>query len=65
MTAVAFDTLAFVKKLEGSGFTVEQATGISDALKDVLGNTDLATKADLKAEIEKLELKIRAEIAPP
>jgi len=79
MTAtITFDTLAFVTKLEGRGFTVEQATGISDALKDVVGNTDLAskadlkeikndlnaTRADLKAEIEKLDLRIKAEIAP-
>jgi len=41
------------------------------ALKDALGNQDLATKADLnaaradlKAEIEKLDLRIKAEIAP-
>jgi len=58
--AITFDTHDFITKLEGRGFTVEQATGISDALKEVIGNTDLATKTDL----EKTELRIRAEIAP-
>jgi len=54
VAAVTFDTFETVKRLESKGFTTEQAAGISDALKDVLGDTALATKADLQIEIEKL-----------
>ncbi|MBF0566655.1 MAG: DUF1640 domain-containing protein [Nitrospirae bacterium] len=48
--ATTFDTLKFVENLKKSGFSEEQAKGLSDALKDVqdssMGIT--ATKGDLK-----------------
>ena len=48
MTALTFDTLAFVKKLEARGFQTEQAEGVTDALKDVLAMAEVATTRDLK-----------------
>jgi tRNA threonylcarbamoyladenosine modification (KEOPS) complex Pcc1 subunit len=63
MTAVTFDTLAFVKKLEAKGFKTEQAEGITDALKDAFQVTDLASKADLTNELGKIRLEVKAEIA--
>jgi hypothetical protein len=60
MTSVTFDTHAFIKELEDKGFTSAQAEGINEAFKDAFQVADVATKSD----IEKLELKLRAEIAP-
>ena len=42
---VQFDTLKFKKKLTGTGIAQNQATGITEAVKDSFEN--LATKADL------------------
>jgi len=53
MGAIAFDTYAFIKKLEKSGFKEEQAEALSGALKEVQEAhlEELATKGDI------LELK--------
>ena len=67
MTAIAFDTLQFVKNLQAKGFAAEQAEGISDAFKDILIVAEIATKTDikeLKYDIQELRLEIKAEIAP-
>lgn len=58
MGTITFDTLAFAKKLEATGFKADQAAGVSEALKDVIGGAELATKDDLKLEIEKIRLEI-------
>jgi hypothetical protein len=55
MTAVTFDTLAFVKDLQSKGFKQEQAEGISNALKNALTVSEVATKHDIK----ELEVKIK------
>ncbi|MDR1849745.1 MAG: CCDC90 family protein [Zoogloeaceae bacterium] len=60
MTATTFDTLEFVKTLEAKGFKKDQAEGLSAAMKQTFNSSDIATKND----IEKLELRIRADIAP-
>lgn len=55
MTTIAFDTLAFAKKMKAAGFTEQQAEMQAEALKEILG-TELATKKDLvevKASLEK------------
>ncbi len=55
--AVAIDTFAFVKKLKSAGMNEEQAEAQAEAINSVLVNfqnkrlEELATKADLKAEI--------------
>jgi hypothetical protein len=48
MSAVPFDTHAIVKTLQTKGFPVEQAEGITDALKDALTVAEIATKHDIK-----------------
>ena len=48
MSAVPFDTHAIVKTLQTKGFEVEQAEGITDALKDALTVAEIATKHDLQ-----------------
>ena len=50
MSVIAFDTHAFVKRLEKSGFKEEQAEALSEAIKDVneAHLEELATKRDLK-----------------
>ncbi|MDR1848940.1 MAG: CCDC90 family protein [Zoogloeaceae bacterium] len=57
-TAVTFDTLAFVKKLEEKGFSDKQAEGITEALKDA----DIATRAEIKAEIKAAETSTKVEM---
>ncbi|MDR1849159.1 MAG: CCDC90 family protein [Zoogloeaceae bacterium] len=71
--SIAFDTLEFAKTLEEKGFQPQQAEGMSAALKQVFqdretrtqeeirgATTELATRADLKAEVNRLESKIDA-----
>lgn len=51
MTAVAFDTLRFVRALrEKAKFPPEQAEGLADAMSEALQG-DLVTKSDLRAEL--------------
>lgn len=54
--ANAFDTLQAAKQLEGSGFERRQAVAVAAVVQSVQG--DLATKADLKAEILKAAVAI-------
>lgn len=62
MTAVAFDTLKFARSLkEKAHLTTEQAEGFAEAITDAL-HDDLATKTDLKTELEKAELRLEAKI---
>ena len=46
MTAVAFDTLKLARRLEGAGFSREQADGAAEALAETFA-AELATKSDL------------------
>jgi ActR/RegA family two-component response regulator len=48
MSTVPFDTHAIVKTLQTRGFEVEQAEGITDALKDARTVAEIATKHDIK-----------------
>jgi|WetSurMetagenome_2_1015567.scaffolds.fasta_scaffold1178744_1 hypothetical protein len=56
MATLTFDTLKFVKRLKGSGFTDEQAEAISEAFQEAqhAGFENLATKDDLR----ELELRL-------
>jgi hypothetical protein len=58
MTTITFDTLKFVKDLQAKGFAPEQAEGISDALKSVMAIAEIATKHDLKALENKLDIRM-------
>ena len=70
MSSLPFDTHAFVKLLQGAGFTVEQAEVIADLQRETSAATieqarhdyhldELATKRDLR----EVELKLEARIA--
>ncbi len=69
MTAVAFDTLKFVRALrEKAQMTNEQAEGFADAIAEAI-QSDLATKDDitktrteLRTEIRETELRLEAKI---
>ena len=67
--AIAFDTHQFVKRLTEHGFTEEQAEALADEQVNLL-NSNLATKADIKAleqatkaDIEALRQGTKADIA--
>jgi hypothetical protein len=64
MTAVAFDTLRLSEELRASGFTDEQARGLSFALREVEDSAlqDLATKEDIRL-IRSEILVVRSEMA--
>ncbi len=55
--AIAFDTLAYAKKLKAVGFTEEQAEVQAEAISDLI-NEQLAAKQDLK----ELELRMTVKI---
>ena len=60
MTAITFDTLAYVKTLREAGFEERQAEAQAAALATVLksGIGDLATKEDLTRLESKLESRL-------
>lgn len=70
MDMLAFDTLAFAKKLKGSGYTDAQAEALAEAQMEVFRQmleSTLATKDDVrdmvtKADIQRLEAATKAEI---
>ena len=65
MTAVAFDTLRFVRTLrEKAKMSPEQAEGLADAVSEAIQN-DLATKTDIamvRTDIEALRLSTKADV---
>jgi hypothetical protein len=65
MTAVAFDTLRFVRTLrEKAKMSPEQAEGLADAVAEAIQN-DLATKADIamvRTDIEALRLSTKTDL---
>ena len=66
--AIAFDTLAYAKKLKVVGFTEEQAEVQAEALAEMVNET-LATKRDLKElelvlkrDLKELELVLKRDL---
>lgn len=58
MTAVAFETLRFVRTLrEKAKLPSEQAEGLADAMAEALQG-DLVTKSDLRAELAETRSEI-------
>jgi hypothetical protein len=60
MSALAFDTLKFAKRLKEAGFTEQQAEALAHAGAELI-EQNLATKgdiADLKRDIKELDVKI-------
>lgn len=58
MTAITFDTHAFVKRFKSAGFTEEQAETQVRAISEAMEAKDLATKGDLIA----MEGRLRGEV---
>ena len=58
MQTLVIDTNGIIKKLEARGFSRTQAEGITEALKE-LDISPLATKSDLTAAIQTLQLAMR------
>lgn len=61
---VAFDTLAYAKKMKAVGFTEQQAEAQAEALAEIVENR-LATKQDiegLKRDIKELEIRLRHDL---
>ena len=54
---VAFDTQAFVKRLEAAGVSVSHAEALADAMGDIVLQS-IATKTDLR----ELEISLREEL---
>jgi hypothetical protein len=54
---VAFDTHAFIKRLEASGMSAAQAEALADAMGDIVLQS-IATKTDLR----ELEINLREEL---
>ena len=69
MSAITFDTLKFVERLEKAGMSREYAAALAEAQKDSLSevmDAQLATKGDLakmesslQKEIQRLDYEIR------
>ncbi|MBT3308129.1 MAG: DUF1640 domain-containing protein [Gammaproteobacteria bacterium] len=61
MNAVTFDTLDFVKELESSGFTEEQAEALARAQKKIneINLENLTTKGDLHTLKTDLHLDLK------
>ncbi|MEA3042083.1 MAG: hypothetical protein QOC65_1572 [Sphingomonadales bacterium] len=62
MPRLAFDTLAFVKRLSAAGMNARQAEAMAEALTEH-AFTDLATKSDLKDLELRLTLRFGAMLA--
>ena len=69
MSAITFDTLKFVEKLEAGGFSHQQAKAAAEAFVDATSQ-ELATKADIaavrsdiKSEIAAVRSDMRADLA--
>jgi predicted phage-related endonuclease len=64
MSAVAFDTLKYAKRLKEAGFTEQQAEALASAQVDLI-EARLATKADifgLTRDIKEVEAKLTRDI---
>ncbi|MGH8550628.1 MAG: DUF1640 domain-containing protein [Methylococcales bacterium] len=68
MTAIAFDTLKFAKRLKEAGFTEQQAETLAAAEAELIEN-NLATKRDLKElevalkrDVKELEVTLKRDI---
>jgi hypothetical protein len=58
MSTITFDTLRFVKTLEASGITAQQAEAIATAYRDASNDQELVTKKDLQLEIAPLKIMV-------
>ncbi len=59
MSAITFDTLKFVKKLESSGLPMQQAEAIAEAFQEASSEARLATTQDIR----ELDMALRGHIS--
>lgn len=59
MSAIAFDTLAYAKKLKSAGFNEQQAEALAEAQAELIDER-LATKQDLKELEYRLVIRLGA-----
>ena len=59
MSTVTFDTLKFVKTLEASGITADQAEAIATAYREASLDQQLVTKQDLQLELAPLKAELQ------
>ncbi|MFZ4858219.1 MAG: hypothetical protein ACOYL3_17665 [Desulfuromonadaceae bacterium] len=68
MSAITFDTLKFVERLEKAGVSREQATAFADAQKEAFSEAldgSLASKIDIeavRADIGKIDARVSGEL---
>jgi len=62
MSAIAFDTLAYAKKMKELGFTDQQAEGQAAELAKIIDN-QIATKSDLREWAYKIILSVGGMLA--
>ena len=66
MSAIAFDSLMFAKRLKEAGFTSKQAEVLVEEQVEIFENNETATKEDIayiKKDLKEMELTLRKEIA--
>ena len=64
MSAIAFDSLMFAKRLKEAGFTTKQAEVLAEEQQEIIDN-NLATKQDIKNleyELKELEQRIMIKV---
>jgi hypothetical protein len=61
MTTMTFDKLAYIDRLKAAGFAEPQARAMADGLEQAL-REKVATKSDVRKEIDLLRLEFRNEL---
>lgn len=64
MSTITFDTLQFVQRLKKAGINEAEAEAIAEAVRDVQASADMATKQDIAAvqqniEVTKAQLEVK------
>nr|VFJ77385.1 MAG: hypothetical protein BECKFW1821C_GA0114237_11224 [Candidatus Kentron sp. FW] len=63
MSAIAFDTLKFTKRLVQAGASQEPAEATAEAFKEASGEAELATKGDLRETEHRIRSDMKSEFA--
>lgn len=58
MATITFDTHKFITRLEGAGFSREQAEAVAEVFKDASGEAEVATRRDIQEIATRLEAKM-------
>lgn len=61
MATIPFDTLKFVHRLRESGISEPQAEAIAEAFREASGESQVATKDDLKLAVAELRTELHKE----